>query len=203
MKKIVFALTALLITGVIVFLSIAKRQSPPVQQVVPTPTPVAAPFVQFNKIDYSQVFQDLTIAKGIAQTLQNPIASTQEAGLTVVSFPTDVDKRVNKVYTDGVTAKYVFQEITTDNTDYTTFLTTRPTSSGFEMFDTIHAGSGFTWQVFPQDGIAFLTNKSSGYAINILYFPPTSKETFLQEISGKFQLLQTDPESGVPQETFQ
>lgn len=194
-KVIVFTISSFILIVLILGFFFRSQKTTSNPQILPTPTPVGGPSVQFNKIDYHAVFPDPTIAQSVEKTLQNPIGSTQAADMTIVSYPTDVSGRPNMVYEKNNVAQYVLQERTTDNADLNTFVTAHPNSQSFTLYDFLTAGVGFYWYVFPQDGMAFLANKDFGYAMRILYFPPTSQSSFTQTIGKQLNLQTTDPEN--------
>lgn len=183
---------------------LTRNQQSPLQQVFgPTPTPVRAPAVHFGSINYGKIFHDPQAAQAILDTLQTASGSSQKDDYTVVSFTTDADQRQNQVYEKDNAAQYIVQERTVDNSDLQAFLNTHPNAQGFQMFETESAGSGFSWYIYPLEGVAFLANKDSGgYAIRVLYFPKTTKETFLKTAAKTFDLLTTDPNSEDVQENF-
>ncbi|HYK08408.1 MAG TPA: hypothetical protein VEW42_02830 [Candidatus Eisenbacteria bacterium] len=203
MKK-VFVLTLIFLVILTITMSVVFRGNQPVSlpNALPTPTPVGPPHVDFSKINYSKVFPDQQAAQEVLSTLQVASESSQIDDYTVVPFQTDIDQRQNLVYEKNNTAQYVVQEKTSDNTDLMVFLASHPGSQSFQMFDSIHAGSGFSWYIFPQDGVGFLANKDFGYALKVLYFPKTTKENFIQTAAKTFQLLQDDPNSENVQESF-
>lgn len=196
MKKLVLVLVGVLIVVMIGVIILSLMQAPLRQPpaVVPTPTPVANPSAQFNTIDYSKIFRDPSIEKQVRDVLQNPTGSEEQGGYTLVSFPTDVSGRPNIVYEKNNTASYITQEITIDNNLLAMFVASHPNSQSVELFDSGSGGVGFTWSVFPEDGVAYLANKDSGnYTIRVLYFPPTTKGNFISNVAPTFQMSQTSP----------
>lgn len=193
-------ISAVVVFTILVVVAVLFSQKKPIVQlpIFPTPTPVKP---AAGAVDYSLVFPDASVAKQVTDLFQNPIAASQEAGFDTVSFATDVSGRPNKVYEKNGVAQFVVQEVTTDNNYLTTFLTQHPNSQSFALFDSSSAGSGFSWQVFPQEGTAFLANANAGYALKILYFPPTTQKNFLNAAAKTFNMLQTDPYASG--ETFQ
>jgi len=202
-KALLFTLIFLVVLTITANVIFRGKQPSSLPSFAPTPTPVGPPHVDFGKINYSKVFPDQLSAQEVLDTLRVASESSHIGDYTVVPFQTDVDQRQSLVYEKNNTAQYVVQEKTSDNTDLTVFLASHPGSQNFQMFDSVHAGSGFSWYIFPQDGVAFLANKDFGYAIKILYFPKTSKENFIKTAAKTFGLLETDPDSEDVQENFE
>ena len=202
--KKIFFIVLVLAVGVVVlnffFRKPAPKQFPP--GAVATPTPVAVGPIDLKKMDYSTVFPDPATAQKVSSSLQNPIDYQKQGGLTVISFPSDVKDRNNKLYEENNTAVYVSQEVTTDNTALNDFTSSHPNSQSFQLYDANSTGAGFTWHIFPNDGVAFLANGAYGYAIQVIYFPKTTQTQFTQTTAKVFNMLSQNPFNDTSPEPF-
>jgi len=115
----------------------------------------------------------------MSDKLNSPIVASKEGGLMALSYSTDIKDRNNVVLEKDNKAQFLTEQVTQNNTLLSSYISSHPSSSSFELFDFVTSGSGFSWTIFPEDGIAFLANKDFGYAIKILYFPSTTKEHFI------------------------
>ena len=165
-----------------------------------TPTPVENAPINIKDINYENVFPDPTMQKQITSSFQSPIDFKKQNNLTVISFPTSIDGRNNNVYEENNIAKYVSQEIIDDNTSLNDFIALHPNSQKFTLYDANTASAGFTWTVFPEEGIAFLANTNYGYAIRVIYFSKTTKGDFLQTEAKTFNMLEQNPYTDTQQE---
>lgn len=169
---------------------------------IATPTPVKTPPLDVRKLNYDKVFSDQTLAGQIAKDVQNPTDFKKQGDLLVISYPSSVDQRTNAIYEKDNTVQYVALEVTTDNTSLNDYRSTHPTSQSFQLYDPVTASAGFSWYIFPRDGIAFLANGDYGYAIRTLYFQSTTKEDFLNTTAKIFNMVSTDPYNENVQEPF-
>lgn len=202
MRKIII-ITIFVLSLLVIFLSLFFRPAnPPLPTGSPTPTPVGNPAAQFNAIDYSKIFTDSSIEQQVKNVLKNPVGSEVQDNTIIVSFPTDIATRPNLVYEKSGVAMYIVQEITGDNTYLTDFQKTHASSKSFTLFDASSSSAGFSWIVYPQDGVAYLANSDSGYAIRVLYFSPTTKGDFIRADASFFQMSPTDPNSKDAPESF-
>lgn len=196
----IFFLLLAVALGSLFFNSAQNNQLFP--EAAPTPTPILSVPIDATNINYAHVFPNENTAKQITSTLQGPTDFKKQGDLTAITFPTGVKDRNNVVYEKNGIAQYVVQEITTDNTDLTDFKNLFPDSESFHMYDVNTAGVGFSWFIFPTEGVAFLANENyGGYVIRTIYFAKTTKDNFMQNAAKIFNMLSSDPYAN-QQETF-
>ena|SRR5579883_1631954 len=194
MKKAVFLFAGLIIIGAIFLLIFSAGKKSPQTLFFggPTPTPVVP--VLTRSIDYSGIFSDKKTQDQITGSLASPSSETTQGKYSVLTFSQPDSNTV--LYTQGQKAAYVEKSQSAENTTYTDFKNAHPGVSEYTLYDPKGLSqAGFEWRVFPDQGIAYLTNVQSGFVMTTLYFVPTSYESFLSTAGKDFSLQKTDPAS--------
>lgn len=192
MKRILFIALAGLFVLLFVVASITKK-GPSLPGISPTPTPVVPPAVQFQSINYHEVFHDPALEKTIGEKLQTPVSTATIGDYLVGYFASDSATFSTEVYQQNQVAKFVVQTMATDNHYYSSYLLTHNATAAKTLYDPTQEGSGFVWKVFPEEGIAFFTNEQSGFSGKIVYFAPTTYQSFLTTAGKTLGIADTPP----------
>ncbi|HEX7042518.1 MAG TPA: hypothetical protein VF189_04665 [Patescibacteria group bacterium] len=159
----------------------------------PTPTPILPPAVEFRAINYHEIFKDNSTATQMADKYQNPLSTESQGGYTVGHFASDSATLSTDVYQQNGVAKMVVQTFATDNNYYGDFQVSHTNSEQETLYDPIFShGSGFSWKIFPSEGVAFLTSPDVGFSGRVLYFQPTTYSNFLKTEAQTLGLTKSD-----------
>lgn len=183
MKKTFYILLVLL--GIsffsVIILSLSKKSAhlaiPLLQS--PTPTPVTPPSVLLQAINYQEVFADKSVAKQMGEKFSKPLTTETQDEYIVGHFASDAATLATDVYLQKGVAKFVVQTMSTENKYFGDFSALHSGIQQETFYDPLFSGSGFVWKVYPTEGVAFFTNPDDGFAGKVLYFAPTTSQSFL------------------------
>lgn len=199
MKKVFIIFAVVIIIGAFILLLVSAGKKSPQALFFggPTPTPVVPSYSR--NIDFSGIFSDAKTQEQITSSLASPSSQATQGNYTVTTFAQPDDSKT-VLYTKGQKATYVEKSQSTDNTTYTEFKNAHPGVSEYTLYDPKGLSqAGFEWRVFPDEGVAYLTNVQSGFVMTTLYFVPTSYQSFLSTAGKDFSLQKTDPAGNQPE----
>lgn len=189
MKKLFFFLSLIIIIIIIVIITTFPKNTPPKRITavsIPTPIPMEIKIKSLEEIQPNK-----TSLTDLKNSLGSPEKAITKNGMTLFLYPIPDTQRKNKVYISNGTVTYVSEEQIKDNSLYSDFVKNNNKYEDGILYDPIQIGSGLNWYVFANNGIAFLADKNSGYTIQILRFPPTTYNNFLQTTAKNLSLSQT------------
>lgn len=163
-------------------------KNPPLYQ-SPTPT---IPVIQRQE-HLSEVIAGKSTKEEIIKTLGTPSKSTEDTDFTKLFYNIPATNRSNTIYLKNDTAEYILEEIPIDNNLHAQFSQANNFLVPEGLLYDHHWEAGFRWSVFADRGIAFLSNPTNGYTIEILYFIPMNISDFDTSVAPIFSLSTTQP----------
>lgn len=195
MRKIVFIVFGISVCFLVVFVLLSgfssQRNQAPASS--PTPTAVPNPPRRVSSFDFSHIFSDSTVAKQMSEKLQNPQQVITLGDQTVYSFDLTYKVPVVQVYTRGNGVSFVVEQATEENSYYSDFQSSHQNEKQVVLHDPQFFDTGYDWQVFPEDGVAFLANTDSGFTLKTIYFEPTTQDGFVKNVAKTLSITTSVP----------